>query len=60
MLATRLTSIRTWSRLHQCMLASRSKKPSLYGHLREHGLLRSYFDTVVGSRRVAWLLHPSI
>jgi hypothetical protein len=29
MLEIRLTSIRTWSRLHRCILASRSKKPSM-------------------------------
>jgi hypothetical protein len=32
---------------------------ALCGHLREHGLLRSYFDAVDGSRQVAWLLYPS-
>jgi hypothetical protein len=32
---------------------------ALCGHLREHGLLRSHFDAVVGSRQVAWLLYPS-
>jgi hypothetical protein len=32
---------------------------ALYGYLRGHGLLRSYFDPVVGSRHVAWLLYPS-